>query len=140
MDQIDEEDAVIESRTANLLAHGTFVGRELQEYKMKIRNKTGEQTALPVCVADLIKWAKRTLSSEEACPQNREPAEKANTVKPSRGNRTVTFDTSNEYEDPQQVVMDLEAQIPQHQAKCNAPDNRGNHVRNSAKDQGTRNS
>lgn len=120
--QLDEEDAMIERRTEGLLAANAFIGREQEQYQKKIRVKQGEETVLPVRLGDLMRWAKRTFSGEDATPRQAEMSEKtspgntppgARMPPMPRQSRAVALDTSTSYEDPQQILSDLEAQIHQ---------------------------
>lgn len=118
--ELDEEDAIIERRTQGLLAQNAFIGREQEEYQRKIRAKQGEETVLPVRLGDLIRWAKRTFSREDATPHQAGMSEKtsprntppAARMSPApRQSRALALDTSTSYEDPQQILSDLEAQV-----------------------------
>ncbi|KIV92316.1 hypothetical protein PV10_06768 [Exophiala mesophila] len=118
--QLDEEDAVMKRRTEGLLARNAFIGREEEGYQKKIRAKQREETELPVRLGDLLRWAKRTLSGEDIAPrqagipENKGHVDIPRETKTSptmRQSRVAALDTSTSYEDPQQILLDLEAQV-----------------------------
>ncbi|RVX68418.1 hypothetical protein B0A52_07418 [Exophiala mesophila] len=117
--QLDEEDATIKRRTEGLIARNAFIGREEEWYQKRARAKQRKETELPVRLGDLLRWAKRTLSGEDINPHQAGIPEKTGHVdtpleakmSPTlRQSRVAAVDTSTSYEDPQQVLIDLEAQ------------------------------
>ncbi|EXJ60804.1 hypothetical protein A1O7_04957 [Cladophialophora yegresii CBS 114405] len=116
----DEEDDIIEQRTANLMAVAAFAGREQKLYahqkKMKMsKSRKSSSIMMPITMAELKRWAVRSVTGCDGNHLKQQPA--PNPVTPTMvasasflpvpSQSTDHRDTSTDYQDPAKLVEEL---------------------------------
>jgi hypothetical protein len=116
----DEEDDIIERRTANLMAVAAFAGREQKQYahhkKMKLsRSRKSSSVMMPVTMAELKRWAVRSVTGCDGNGLEQSPAPKpvSQTVVASASTLPVPpylthhRDTSTDYQEPAKLIEEM---------------------------------
>ncbi|OCT45825.1 hypothetical protein CLCR_01721 [Cladophialophora carrionii] len=116
----DEEDDIIERRTANLMAVAAFAGREQKLYahhkKMKMsKSRKSSSIMMPVSMAELKRWAVRSVTGCDGNHLEQQPAPKpvspmavaSASFLPVLPQSNDNRDTSTDYQDPARLVEEL---------------------------------
>ncbi|KIW68311.1 hypothetical protein, variant [Phialophora macrospora] len=119
---VDEEDEIIEQRTANLMTVAAFAGREQKQYlhhkKMKLsKNRKSSSIMMPVTMAELKRWAVRSVTGCDGNHLEQQPAPKpvSQTVVVSASSLQPpphldhNRDTSTDYQEPAKLIEEIQS-------------------------------